>query len=472
MKVNQIIVTFTIVVLTSSLLIGSTSQILAPAYGHGLSGDMAMPASIGDRLATVRVDMRPAFLLAEAPQDATIEMRLFDTKTDITIQHVTFFVTLSKGEKVLMRDWFHAHDGDLFIKIRPTQQAKVMLNAPQDPILNGYIGSMDQPVLATGPIFLEGGLYHFAIEIFSIDFDQTILEPPIKYDAYISIGETTTYPVTNGGDHQVSIRTYYDKTQEFSFDHETGFVKFSMPFNWNKEYLAQVPLVHQEVVIPKTFTELVADKYTGVLNGIRLPENAVMVDPSDPNAVIVHYMIPNQPLLQLADEVASNGDVNKAEFTLAPGTVDIGTPLGGTDSSGEMMQMSSGGSFHGMLTVSPSTIDPSNTSTFTFSFMDPTMTNTFRDITYDFVLVKDGQEITRRSGQTLGGAASEQFTFSESHAGSIKLRLENINNTGESMEFAFIVTPEFPLGLVVLLMAGTFGAVVLASRYHTVRYKI
>jgi hypothetical protein len=104
--------------------------------------------------------------------------------------------------------------------------------------------------------------------------------------------------------------------------------------------------------------------------------------------------------------------------------------------------------------------------------MDPTMTNTFRDITYDFVLVKDGQEITRRSGQTLGGAASEQFTFSESHAGSIKLRLENINNTGESMEFAFIVTPEFPLGLVVLLMAGTFGAVVLASRYHTVRYKI
>ncbi|MGH9923140.1 MAG: hypothetical protein ACRD38_10340, partial [Nitrososphaerales archaeon] len=434
--------------------------------------DMAMPASIGDRLATVRVDMRPAFLLAEAPQDATIEMRLFDTKTDITIQHVTFFVTLSKGDKVLMRDWFHAHDGDLFIKIRPAQQAKVVLNAPQDPILNGYIGSRDQPVLATGPIFLEGGLYHFAIEIFSIDFDQTILDPPIKYDAYISIGETTTYPVTNGGDHQISIRTYYDKTQEFSFDQETGFVKFSMPFNWNKEYLTQVPLVHQEVVIPKAFTELVADKYTGVLNGIRLPESAVMVDPSDPNAVIVHYMIPNQPLLQLADRIASNGDVNKAEFTLAPGSVNIGTPLGGTDPSGEMMQMSNKGSFHGMLRVSPSTIDPGNTSTFTFSFMDPSMSNTFRDVTYDFVLVKDGQEIIRKQGQTLAGVSSEQFTFSQSHAGSVTLRLENINNSGESIQFPFVVTPEFPISLVVLLMAVTFGAVILAGRYNVVKYKI
>ncbi|HLE34505.1 MAG TPA: hypothetical protein VI698_01310, partial [Nitrososphaerales archaeon] len=435
-------------------------------------GDMAKPASIGDRLATVRVDMRPAFLLAEAPQDATIEMRLFDTKTDITIQHVTFYVTLKKGDKVLMSDWFHAHDGDLFIKIRPAKQQNVLLNAPQDPILNGYIGSRDQPVLATGPIFLEGGLYHFVIEIFSIDFDQTILDPPIKYDTYISIGETSTYPVTNGGEHQISVRTYYDKTEEFSYDNENGFVKFSMPFNWDKQYLAQVPLVHQEVVIPKSFTELVADKYTGVVNGVRLPDSAVMVDPSDPNQLIVHYMIPNQPLLQLADKVASNGESSKAEFTLAPGVVDIGTPLGGADGSGQMMQMSSRGSFHGTLSVSPTSIDPGKTTSFTFSFMDRSMSNTIRDVTYDFVLVKDGQEITKRQGKTLAGAASEQFTFSESHAGSITLRLENINNTGESMEFPFIVTPEFPISLVVLLMAVTFGAVVLAGRYNIVKYRI
>ena len=466
----------TIFALTSSLLIGSAAQFLTPAYGHGLSGDMAMPASIGDRLATVRVDMRPAFLLAEAPQDATIEMRFFDTKTDRTIEHVTFFITLNKGDKMLMRDWFHAHDGDLFIKVRPTEQSKVVLNAPKEPILDGWIGSRDVPVLAQGPIFLEGGLYHFAIEIFSIDFDQTILNPPIKYDAYVSIGETTTYAVTDGAEQQVSIRTYYDKTQEFNFDQEKKFVKFSMPFNWDKQYLNQVPLVHQEVVIPRSFAELVADKYTGVVNGVRLPERAVMVDDSNPNEIVVHYMIPNQPLLQLAQHVTmTDGSVNKAEFTLAPGTVDIGIPLESNmmDSQmmgGQMMAMSSKGSIRAMLSWSPNTIEPDKTTSFTFNFMDMRSNAPVMDATYDFVLVKDGQEIARRQGQTIAGVGSEQFTFTE--GGSVTLRLENLNNTGESLDFNIQVVPEFPVSILVLLMAATFGAVILASRHNIVRYRI
>jgi hypothetical protein len=470
---HQAITVITLFALTSSLMI-SPSQFLTPAYGHGLSGDMAMPASIGDRLATVRVDMKPAFLLAEAPQDATIEMRLFDTKNDKTIEHVTFFITLKKGDKVLMRDWFHAHDGDLFIKVRPTEQPNVVINAPKEPILDGWIGSRDAPVLAAGPIFIEGGLYHFVIEIFSIDFDQTILEPPIKYDAYVSIGETTTYAVTNGAEQQVSIRTYYDKTQEFNFDQENGFVKFSMPFNWDKQYLAQVPLVHQEVVIPRSFTELVSDKYTGVVNGVKLPDSAVMVDDSNPNEIVVHYMIPNQPLLLLAEHVTmTDSSVNKAEFTLAPGTIDIGMPLGGMTDSGQMMggqMMAMSRSIHAMLSWSPTTIEPDKTTSFTFNFMNMRSNAPIMDATYDFVLVKDGKEITRRQGQAIAGVGSEQFMFTE--GGSVTLRLENINNTGESVDFNIQVVPEFPVSILVSLMAITFGAVILASRLNTIRHRI
>jgi hypothetical protein len=455
---NYGIIALTIIALTGSLLTVSGIHLFPPVYGHGLSGDMAMPASIGDRLATVRVDMRPAFLLAEAPQDATIEMRFFDTKTDKTIQHVTFFITLNKGERVLMQDWFHAHDGDLFIKVRPTEQPNVVINAPKEPILDGWIGSKDSPALAQGPIFLEGGLYHFQIEIFSIDFDQTILEPPIKYDAYISIGETTTYAVSNGQEQQVSIRTYYDKTQEFSFDEKNKIVKFSMPFTWDKEYLSQVPLLHQEVVIPKSFTELATGKYTGMLNGIRLPEIAVMVDDSDPNDIIVHYMIPNQPLLQLAQQVAmTDGEVNKAEFILAPGTVDIGIPLDNKTNSqtmnGKMMATSNRGSFHATLSWTPTVIEPDRATSFTFDFMDVRTSTLLRDTTYNLLLLKDGQEILKRERKTVGGVGSEQFTFTGSHMGSVTLRLENINNTGESIDFNMQVVPEFPLSTIFVMMA-------------------
>lgn len=439
----------TIFVLTSSLLFSSATQFSTPAYGHGLSGDMAKPASIGDRLATVRVDMRPAFLLAEAPQDATIEMKFFDTKTNNPIMHVTYFVTLNKGDKVLMRDWFHAHDGDLFIKVRPTQQPRVVLNAPQDPIMNGYIGSKDAPVLAQGPIFVEGGLYHFAIEIFTIDFDNTILDPPLKFDTYISIGETTTYSVVSGAEQQVSIRTYYDKTQEFSFDEENKLLKFSMPFNWDKQYLTQVPLLHQEVVIPGSFTELVADKYTGLVNDIRLPESAVLLDDTNPNELIVHYMIPSQQLLQLADHVKamSSGVVSTAEFTLAPGIVDLGMPLASDMGSGQMgsqtMAMSKQGTYHIMLSSNPTVIEPGNPTTLIASFMNA-RTGAMVDVTYDFVLIKDGQEIVRRSGSTTGSIASEQFTFADSHKGSVLLRFEKIGNTEESAEFTLSVGSQLP----------------------------
>ncbi|MFQ5940352.1 MAG: hypothetical protein ACE5KA_01455 [Nitrososphaerales archaeon] len=438
------------------------------AYGHGLSGDQ-VTASIGDRDATLTVDMKPAFLLAEAPQDATIEMRLFDTSTDRAIEHVTYFVALKKGDTVLMREWFHAHDGDLFIKIRPKDQENTVVNAPEEPILGGKLGSRDAPALATGPIFLEGGLYHFAVEIFSIDFDQTILDPPIKYDAYISIGETTTYPVTNGGEQEISVRTYYDRIQDFGFDDNDKLVKFSMPMNWDQEFLSQVPLVHEEVVIPRSFTDLVAERYTGVVNGVRLPEGAVMVDNSDPNELVIHYMIPNQQLLKIADHVkAMFGDVNRADFILTPGEVDIGVPLEmKMRDSGRMMAVSSKGNIHAMISWSPTTIEPSKTTSFTFNFMDMRTNAPITDATYEFILLRDGEEIVKRQGQTVAGVGAEQFTFNESQAGSVTLRLENINNIGESVDFNIQVVPEFPMS-VLMVMGGIVAAMLALTRFKNI----
>ena len=45
----------------------------------------------------------------------------------------------------------------------------------EDPILNAYTGTPESPVIAAGPIFLEGGLYHFKVQISTIDFDRTLI---------------------------------------------------------------------------------------------------------------------------------------------------------------------------------------------------------------------------------------------------------------------------------------------------------
>lgn len=450
------------------LLVGSVLN-LTPAYGHGGGGDMVM-ASIGDRQVTLRVDMKPSLLLAEAPQDATIQLRLFDSATDKNIEHVTYFITVKKDDRALMREWFHAHDGNLFIKIRPTERDGTIVNGPQEPILNGFLGSVDSPALAQGPIFLEGGLYTFNVEIFSIDFDKTLLDPPIKFDAFVSIGETVTYS-TDGGE-EITIRTFYDKINDFNLDEENKIIKFSMPLNWDKQYLSQVPLVHEEVVIPRSFSELIADKYSAAINGVELPDNAVMVDDASPDEVVVHYMVRNDQLLKLADHVSVMGtSKNMAEFELAPGEVELGMPLEEGGIGSQMMAMSSKGSIHMMFSWSPTMIEPGKVTSFAISFTDAKSGATMRDVTYDFVLLKDGQEIIRRQGQSVSGVANEQFTFKESQAGAVTLRLENIGNTGESVDFNIQVVPEFPIGAVIA-MAGAVAAVLIFTRIKLISNRI
>ena len=34
-----------------------------------------------------------------------------------------------------------------------------------------YTGTLDRPVVVAGPIFLEGGLYHFKVRVLTLDDD-------------------------------------------------------------------------------------------------------------------------------------------------------------------------------------------------------------------------------------------------------------------------------------------------------------
>jgi len=152
---------------------------------------------------------------------------------------------------------------------------------------------------------------------------------------------------------------------------------------------------------------------------------------------------------------------------LVPGAVDIGSPLIGAESSAKIQATSSSGSITATLSWSPTTIEPGNPTTFSFTFTDALRNKPLRDVSYEFMLVKDGQELTKRQGQTVGGTTSEQFSFSESQAGSVTLRLENLNNTGESVSFDIQVVPEFPLSALII-MAGLVATVLGLTKFKNI----
>ena len=77
-------------------------------------------------------------------------------------------------------------------------------------------------------------------------------------------------------------------------------------------------MVHQEILLPKP-SELVANSYTGTINGIDVTKD-LMIDPTNSTKDVVHFMIPKQIIMQIAEQVNKSGQAKEGImiFTFKP----------------------------------------------------------------------------------------------------------------------------------------------------------
>src|ERR687892_587336 len=311
-------------------LVPSSTLYPNAVFGDGLFME-ELSASFGDRKADLIIKMTPPVVTTETlqkqNQKPVIQFKLYDPSTKEGYKHVTYYITIEKDGKKLLSDWFHDHKGDLKIEMKPSNAEQVTVYGEPDPLLQAFTGTENSPVVATGPIFSEGGLYHFIVRITTIDYDRSFIpedKQPI-YDGWLSVGSTLNQQVSLGDGKQIPIQviSYYDDIKDFNFNATKKQIQFTMPFNWNVTRLEDQKqlLVHQEVSIPKG-TSLASQSYTGAINGIDVTKN-LMVDPSNSTKNVVHFMLPKPAVIQIAEEVnnkhttASNGLM---EFSLTPST--------------------------------------------------------------------------------------------------------------------------------------------------------
>jgi hypothetical protein len=102
-------------------------------------------------------------------------------------------------------------------------------------------------------------------------------------------------------------------------------------------------------------------------------------------------------------------------------------------------------------------------SEFIMTFYEKDTGITVRDATYDFVLIKNGSEIHRKSGIAAAGGTFENFVFVEQEAGDLTVRIENIAGTGEYAEIPINVTPEFPMGILAIFGMLTVSMIVISK---------
>ena len=193
------------------------------AYADGLTQENLPPATVGSRKASLFVKVNPPILTTDNKQSAYLQLRLFDANNNQTIQHVTYQITVTSGtgssasssssEQPLLRDFFHAHNGLLTLKIQPAL-GSVTVYGEQDPFQNAWVADPGGSITVKGPVLSEGGLYHFQINIFGIDNDRNIFIPENapKFDSFLSIGDVY-HNIWNYQNHNynTTLISYYDK---------------------------------------------------------------------------------------------------------------------------------------------------------------------------------------------------------------------------------------------------------------------
>ena len=289
--------------------------ICIPIFGDGLFQE-ELSASMAGRDLSLLIKMSPPVVTTDtlkSGQTPLIQFRLSDTANNDTINHITYLIEIEKNGKRLLLDTFHSHTGNLGIQMRPSSADHITINGEQDPILLSYTGDMEHPVSATGPIFAEGGLYHFIVTIETLDFDRTFIptdNQPV-YEGWLSVGYTMDKDLEiYGTAYSVNAISYYDALKDFNYDSMDNELKFSMPFDWNLDRLKKVNLyVHEEISLPKP-SPLAANGYKGTINDIDLKPNSLLVDRTNSSKDVVHIMLTKPIVMDIAQKIADKGNMS------------------------------------------------------------------------------------------------------------------------------------------------------------------
>ncbi|HYJ00823.1 MAG TPA: hypothetical protein VEW92_01295 [Nitrososphaeraceae archaeon] len=293
------------------------------ALADGLFEENLPPASVGDREASLYTKINPPILTSDSKQDAFFELRLFDANTDETIKFVSYFITVEKDDQLLMRDLFHSSQGPLKLKINPSNSETVSVFGSTEPFLGGWTSETGD-ITINGPLLLEGGLYHFGIEIFGIDNPRNIFKPENapRFDSWLSIGDVYRDNVIDGGNkYNISLISYYDRIQDFKYNPDESNMSWIMPFNWDLKRIQDNNIfVHEEIKIPKTFTKFSeANSFKALVNGNPLIGRSIALDPfTEEKNFIVHLLLNKADIIKIAQKLNNTND-KIMTFNLSPG---------------------------------------------------------------------------------------------------------------------------------------------------------
>ncbi|MDP6858113.1 MAG: peptidase [Candidatus Nitrosopelagicus sp.] len=395
------------------------------SFGHGLGTETMPPVMIDDVESTLQV----ASTTSPDTGVRQITISLFETESSDAISNVSFEVVLIKNDQQLFKNNFERDDGILIMNLVPSDDSNVEI-INQETIAS-FLGLASDQFNLKGNVFENGGLYKFTVKILTVNNYDSLLSEPVEYELGISIPETTYYEINdrNFGKQELGMITYFDQLTEFNYDQTNKQIKFSFPFDWDQKTIDQTTVIHEEVVIPKTFGDLLASSFTSSLNGIALPEAAINIDDFSGEKRTIHLVVTQSELQEIFSK--NNFEADEVIIKIKPAKDDH--TLSGVTENGQ---------FKIKLWWEDEIRSNANVR-LGFDVLDTFLKDRPISVVYELSLFSDQREILKKSGISTGLKTQSdglEFFIPEDVSGILIVKFENLGgNKLANVEFPLVI---------------------------------
>jgi len=408
MQFSKIILSFFVLGIIISM--GMTN-----AFGHGLGYEIMPPEMLGSKLVSLEIssDTWPDEYTKE------ISFALFETDTGVAVKNVTYFVMLTKQNEVLFDITSQRDDGVFVLKLHTTEDDQITVDE-EDSNFFGSLLDGSKIVNVKGNVFDSGGLYDFKVIITTGNDYSNVLSPPLDYDVGISFLDKTSHSINdiNFGQQKMSVITYYELiNDDFTYDQNKKMVSYSMPFDWSEKNILVTSVMHQEIIIPKTFGDLMVESFSVNVNGFQVPDGVITIDDFSAENRVIHIVLNQNDILELSKKIDDSH--NNMHFSIMPSAENL--PL---------TTMTENAQFRINLSWEPQSIKSGSTTTFYFQIIDAFLLDRPVSVSYNLSIFHDGEKIAQARGISADmGLNVVEFDVPDDVTGVMTLQFENLNGS-------------------------------------------
>jgi len=194
-------------------------------------------------------------------------------------------------------------------------------------------------------------------------------------------------------------------------------ISYSMPFDWSEKNILVTSVMHQEIIIPKTFGDLMLKSFSVNVNGFQVPDSVITTDDFSAKNRVMHLVLNQNDILELSKKI--DGFPNKMHFSIMPSADNL--PL---------TTMTENAQFKLNLSWEPQSIKSGSTTTFYYKIFDAFYVDRQVAVSHDLSIFHDGEEIGQISGVSVDmGFSVIEFDVPDNVSGIITLQFENLNGS-------------------------------------------